>query len=158
MADLQHELRILTEIDNPHVINFIEVLIDYEFFYLVTEFCRGGELYDRLDQKKRFSEEEAANTITQVLIAIKHLHDKGICHRDLKPENILYETEREDSIVKVIDFGLSKNFFEEVTMTSKIGTPYYMAPEVISGSYSNACDMWSIGVITYCLICGYPPF
>jgi len=85
------------------------------------------------------------------------LHEKNICHRDLKPENILYESPEENSIIKVIDFGLSKKV-EGVSLNSMIGTPFYMAPEVIDGTYDLACDMWSIGVITFQLLTGEVPF
>lgn len=93
--------------------------------------------------------------------AIKHLHDKGICHRDLKPENILFESKSKDASIRLIDFGLAKfynNKQNNTLMKTRIGTPYYMAPEVLEGAYDETCDMWSIGVITYCLLCGYPPF
>ena len=90
--------------------------------------------------------------------AIKHLHDKNICHRDLKPENILFERRGKNQEIKVIDFGLSKIFGEEQKMQTKIGTPYYVSPEILEGTYDKGCDMWSIGVITYIMLCGYPPF
>ena len=100
-----------------------------------------------------------------MLSAIKHLHDKGICHRDLKPENILFESKSKEAQIRLIDFGLAKNFSVKENgknpsrlMKTRIGTPYYMAPEVLEGAYDETCDMWSIGVITYCLLCGYPPF
>lgn len=96
-----------------------------------------------------------------MLSAIKHLHDKQICHRDLKPENILFESKSKEAQVKLIDFGLAKYFNlnnDNKLMKTRIGTPYYMAPEVLEGAYDETCDMWSIGVITYCLLCGYPPF
>ena len=94
--------------------------------------------------------------------AIKHLHDRGICHRDLKPENILFESRSKDASVRLIDFGLAKYYTKGdkcmTLMKTRIGTPYYMAPEVLDGAYDETCDMWSIGVIAYCLLCGYPPF
>lgn len=96
-----------------------------------------------------------------MLSAIKHLHDKGICHRDLKPENILFESKSKEAQIRLIDFGLAKFFNNKNSqslMKTRIGTPYYMAPEVLEGAYDETCDMWSIGVITYCLLCGYPPF
>jgi calcium-dependent protein kinase len=86
---------------------------------------------------------------------------RGICHRDLKPENIMFENKSssKDPLIKVIDFGLAKYFKSDVaSMNSRTGTPYYMAPEVLEGNYNESCDMWSLGVITYCLLCGYPPF
>lgn len=79
-------------------------------------------------------------------------------HRDLKPENILFEGIKVDSIIRVIDFGMSHKVESDKIMNGMIGTPYYMAPEVIDGDYTNKCDVWSCGVIIYILLCGYPPF
>lgn len=109
------------------------------------------------------SEKSTAKIIKQVLMAIKHMHDSGICHRDLKLENIMFETKgkaTKDPMIKVIDFGFAKYFstIESDLMTSRTGTPYYMAPEVLSGAYDKSCDLWAIGVMTYCLLAGYPPF
>ena len=132
--------------------------------HFVTEFCGGGELFEHIIARGKFNESYAAKIIKQVLSAIKHLHDKNICHRDLKPENILFETKSKEAQIKLIDFGLSKYFTPKGCgdnmnlMKTKIGTPYYMAPEVLEGAYDETCDMWSIGVITYCILCGYPPF
>ena len=135
----------------------------------MTEFCGGGELFDHIIDRGRFSERCASKIVKQILSAIKHLHDRNICHRDLKPENILFESKSKEAQVKLIDFGLSKYFSvknpikdsrrdEQALMRTKTGTPYYMAPEVLDGAYDETCDMWSLGVITYCLLCGYPPF
>jgi calcium-dependent protein kinase len=82
----------------------------------------------------------------------------GIAHRDLKPENFLYLTKHDDSPIKVIDFGLSKNYEDKKTMTTKAGTPYYISPEVLAGNYDQSCDVWSAGVILYILLSGVPPF
>jgi len=150
MHELEVELKNLMALDHINIIKIIEIIVDYDFFYIVTEFLQGGELYDRIHEERKFSEEEAVQVISQLLSAIKHLHEKNICHRDLKPENILYE-QKESKIVKIIDFGLSKKL-EGNSLNSLIGTPLYMAPEVINGKYDLACDMWSIGVITYQLL------
>lgn len=92
---------------------------------------------------------------------MKHLHDHGICHRDLKPENFLFLDKREEAEIKIIDFGLSKKFDHAEMMAEMktiVGTPFYVAPEVLSGNYDRQCDVWSLGVILYILLCGYPPF
>lgn len=158
---LEQEFEILKSVDHPNIINFYEMYVDENHFHLVTEFCGGGELFYHIIERGRFSEAYAAKIIKQVLSAIKHLHDKGICHRDLKPENILFESKSKDAQIRLIDFGLAKfynNKNSKDLMKTRIGTPYYMAPEVLEGAYDETCDMWSIGVITYCLLCGYPPF
>ena len=96
-------------------------------------------------------------TPPQTLQALKHLHDLNIAHRDLKPENILF-TEMGTGI-KLIDFGMSKIVpSSNALMNTKLGTPYYVSPEVLDGKYDKRCDLWSIGVITFVCICGEPPF
>ncbi|TNV85162.1 hypothetical protein FGO68_gene11276 [Halteria grandinella] len=169
---LENEFEILKQVDHPNIIKFYEMYVDDKDYHLVTEYCGGGELFDHIIERGKFSESYASRIIKQILSAIKHLHDRNICHRDLKPENILFESKSKDAQVKLIDFGLSKYFIsnnyasrgsligrkEQNLMQTKIGTPYYMAPEVIKGSYDQTCDMWSLGVIAYCLLCGYPPF
>lgn len=90
--------------------------------------------------------------------AINYCHSNGIAHRDLKPENFLFLTKHEDSPLKLIDFGLSKNFETAESMHTKAGTPYYISPEVLKGEYNESCDIWSAGVILYILLSGVPPF
>ena len=98
----------------------------------------------------------------KILSAIKHLHEHEICHRDLKPENFLFSDNTPDAEIKLIDFGLSKRFGTtinpKVKMQTIVGTPYYVAPEVLKGIYDEACDIWSLGIILYIFLCGYPPF
>ena len=141
---LENEFEILKQVDHPNIIKFYEMFVDEKNYHLVTEFCGGGELYDHIIDKGKFSEPLAAKIMKQILSAIKHLHDRNICHRDLKPENILFESKSKEAQVKLIDFGLSKYFKVQTAkvvdpdrklMKTKIGTPYYMAPEVLDGSY-----------------------
>jgi len=101
----------------------------------------------------------------QITSAILHLHEKGICHRDIKPENFMFADKTAESELKLIDFGLSKRFGPNQSgeaggdfMHSIVGTPYYVAPEVLEGNYGFECDVWSLGIILYILLCGYPPF
>ena len=104
-----------------------------------------------------FSEDKTRDLIRQSLQALKHLHDLGVVHRDLKPENILFD--RDMSTVKLIDFGMSKILTDEnALMNTKLGTPYYISPEILKGKYDKSCDMWSIGVIAFVLLTGEPPF
>jgi calcium-dependent protein kinase len=128
--------------------------------HLVQELCTGGELFDRIIARGHYSENDAAILVRKILLAVKHCHDRDICHRDLKPENFLFQTKDEDAELKVIDFGLSRmdDGLSAGVMTTRVGTPYYIAPEVLGRHYDKSCDLWSIGVITYILLCGYPPF
>merc|ERR1712141_411418 len=128
------------------------------FFYLVMELVTGGELFDRIVEKGSYTEKDAADLIKQVLSAVAYMHSSGVVHRDLKPENLLYHSPDEDSKIMISDFGLSK-MEESGIMATACGTPGYVAPEVLAQKpYGKAVDVWSIGVISYILLCGYPPF
>lgn len=161
---LKREIEILKEVKHPYIIELVDVFEDAKYLHLVTELCTGGELFDRIIAKSsspegHYSEHDAASIIKSILDAIAYCHSKGIVHRDLKPENFLFLTESEESPIKIIDFGLSRHKdANEAMMKTKVGTPYYVAPEVLRREYNEACDIWSIGVITYILLCGYPPF
>jgi len=166
------EINILIQMDHQSIIKLYEVYEDNRYIYLVMEECTGGELFDRIidriNKKKMFTEREAASIFKQMMSAIAYCHSQGICHRDLKPENLLFLNPTDESPVKVIDFGLSKIFGQgkEDTNTSstaskmstKVGTAYYVSPEVLLGDYDEKCDIWSSGVILYILLCGDPPF
>ncbi|KAL7578727.1 hypothetical protein ACA910_015961 [Epithemia clementina (nom. ined.)] len=162
---LKREIEILKEVKHPHIIELVEVFEDERYLHLITELCTGGELFDRIIAKTQsaeghFSEHDAAALVRDILDAIAYCHDeKQIVHRDLKPENFLFLTEAEDAPIKIIDFGLSRHDDAALgIMQTKVGTPYYVAPEVLRREYTKSCDIWSIGVITYILLCGYPPF
>ena len=167
----QNEIKILSMVDHPNIVRLFEVIEDDKYFNLFQELCTGGELLSKV--QKPLKEKEIAKIFKQIMSAIAYCHEKGIVHRDMKLENILFLTESEDSPIKIIDFGLSvllgkKDVKEnEVTdlkkygfkrMTTKVGTIYYMSPEVIKGNYDEKCDIWACGVILYTLLAGYPPF
>mmetsp|Transcript_8922 Transcript_8922/g.12967 ORF Transcript_8922/g.12967 Transcript_8922/m.12967 type:complete len:533 (-) Transcript_8922:701-2299(-) len=162
---LKREIDILREVDHPNIIRLKDVFEDQKYLHLITEVCSGGELFDRIIEKTNseeghFSEHDAAKLIRDICDAIAYCHDvKQIVHRDLKPENFLFLTNADDSPIKIIDFGLSRHDDQNFgIMKTKVGTPYYVAPEVLKRQYTKSCDVWSIGVITYILLCGYPPF
>jgi len=150
-----------------NILTHTQVYEDEKYLHLVTELCTGGELFDRIIAKTQsveghYSEHDAAEIVKAIIEAIAYCHDvKHICHRDLKPENFLFETKDEHAKIKIIDFGLSRHDDDGGSggmMKTKVGTPYYVAPEVLKKEYTKSCDMWSIGVISYILLCGYPPF
>ena len=158
---LEEELAILQAVDHPNIIKFDQCYIDHRYVHIVMEYCQGGELFDRIVAAQKFTERHAADVMSQMLSAVKHLHGCGIVHRDLKPENFLMNDKTENSEVKLIDFGLSKRFSSEeemARMKTVVGTPYYVAPEVLRGNYDVSCDVWSLGVILFVFLCGYPPF
>jgi len=156
---LRSEIDIMKKLKHRNIIQLFDVYEEPDNIYLVIELVTGGELFDHIIDKGNFSERDAANIIKQVIEAVAFMHDNGIAHRDLKPENILV-TGPDNDIIKVSDFGLSKDF-ERQAMISACGTPDYVAPEVLmagQAGYNNSVDLWSIGVITYILLCGFPPF
>mmetsp|Transcript_41959 Transcript_41959/g.88086 ORF Transcript_41959/g.88086 Transcript_41959/m.88086 type:complete len:409 (+) Transcript_41959:304-1530(+) len=167
-AGLVREIRLLKSTKHQNIVHLVDVYEDAKYVHIVTGLCKGGELFDRIIEKasngdigsKCFAEDDAAIVIRQVLEAVSYMHKRGIVHRDIKPENILYETKDEDSPVKVIDFGLARKHDSglEPPMTTLVGTPYYIAPEVLRKKYDKSCDLWSVGVVAYILLCGYPPF
>jgi serine/threonine protein kinase len=125
------------------------------------ELVSGGELFDRIVDKGNYSEKDAAGVIAQLCAALAYLHDKKIVHRDLKPENLLYAAPSPDETLKVADFGLARKVAKKgEMMKTACGTPGYVAPEILANKgYDNtAVDMWSVGVILYILLCGFPPF
>ncbi|EZG67509.1 protein kinase domain protein [Gregarina niphandrodes] len=157
-AMLHNEVNIYLKLDHPNIAKLIEVFEDDKRIFVVMELCTGGELYDRLAAKKRYSEADAIKVTTQMLEAINYCHGHSICHRDLKLENWVYSNMSEDAELKLIDFGFSRIFSPVVPMTAMHGTVYYVSPEVMDGCYREKCDIWSLGVIVYMLLSGSPPF
>lgn len=153
---LVQEILTLKKVDHPNIVSIHEMFKDEEKLYLVMEHVEGMELFDFVTDRFKLMESEAVEIIEQLVKVIRYLNSLGICHRDLKPENIIIN--QKTLQIKLIDFGLSAYFDEVNQLRSKVGTPYYVAPEVLDGNYNKECDMWSIGVITYILLVGYPPF
>lgn len=159
LDNFMKEINILKNLDHPNIVKLYETYQDKENIYLVMELCSGGELFDRIISQGSFDEIYAANLMKQVLSTICYCHDHGIVHRDLKPENFLFLNKNHNAPLKIIDFGLAARVNnEDISLNTRAGTPYYVAPEVLQGKYDKQCDMWSLGVILYILLCGYPPF
>ena len=160
---LQREIYLLANIDHEHIMKMVDCYEDAECVHIVTEKYTGGELFDtvldNVSSNGCLSERKTFNIIKSLLEAIAYLHDNGVVHRDIKPENLLFETDQEDSSIKLIDFGLARKHDRgDTLMSNPVGTAYYMSPELLKGRYDRSCDVWSVGTIAYILLCGYPPF
>ncbi|CAD8053433.1 unnamed protein product [Paramecium sonneborni] len=155
---LLEETSILMDIDHPNIVKLYEMFQDENSYYLISEYCDGGELFEKIKFVQILTEKEIASYMKQILSAVSYCHSKGIVHRDLKPENILFDSKSQGATLKIIDFGASAKLKEDEKLNKKIGTPFYVAPEVLNGSYDEKCDIWSLGVVLYILLCGYPPF
>jgi len=155
--ELKSEVEIYLGLDHPHVARLEMVFESDEEIDLVMEYMAGGELYDRLSEQKHYTEELAADTTHQMLLAVAYLHAHQIAHRDLKLENFLYAN-KDSNLLKLIDFGFAKFYDRSTKMTQACGSVHYVAPEVLRKSYTEKADVWSLGVITYMLLTGSPPF
>eukprot|EP00566_Odontella_aurita_P004014 CAMPEP_0113570380 /NCGR_PEP_ID=MMETSP0015_2-20120614/24932_1 /TAXON_ID=2838 /ORGANISM="Odontella" /LENGTH=1169 /DNA_ID=CAMNT_0000473145 /DNA_START=72 /DNA_END=3581 /DNA_ORIENTATION=- /assembly_acc=CAM_ASM_000160 len=160
LQQLREEIYIMCQLDHPNIVRLEEVYESLSEIYLVQELCVGGELFDRLDEQPdyHYTEAQCARLVKQMLNSVRYIHSKGIIHRDLKLENFLFSSTEANSELKMIDFGLSKHFKFGEVQHEAVGTPYTVAPEVIRGCYDERCDVWAIGVITFLLLSGDPPF
>ncbi|CAF1194217.1 unnamed protein product [Rotaria sordida] len=145
------------------VVDVYENTYDFnQCLLLVMERMEGGELFNRIRERTNglYTERDAARYIWMIVQAVKHLHQMDIAHRDLKPENLLLTNEKNDAILKLSDFGFAKHGNDQLLpLCTPLFTPFYVAPEILSrGRYDKACDIWSMGIIMYVLLCGYPPF
>ena len=160
--DIINEIELLRKLDHPNIVKIFEFFNEPDGYYLITEFCSGGELFDEIKKKKYFPENIAANIMYQIFNAINYCHTFGkIIHRDLKPENILIVNHDEVTgfyRIKIIDFGTAKIYEQNKNENKIIGSSYYIAPEVLHKNYNEKCDIWSVGVILYILLCGRAPF
>ncbi|EHA22929.1 hypothetical protein AnigIFM60653_008106 [Aspergillus niger] len=154
------ELEMLQALDHPNIVHFVDWFESKDKFYIVTQLATGGELFDRICEYGKFTEKDASQTIRQVLGAVHYLHERNIVHRDLKPENLLYLGPDPHSPLVLADFGIAKMLDSpSEVLTSMAGSFGYAAPEVmLKQGHGKAVDMWSLGVITYTLLCGYSPF
>jgi len=162
----EKENKILRVLDHPNILKLIECHEDSKNFYIVTELLEGGELFDRIvDEKYPITEKTASMYARTMLEAIKHCHDMNIIHRDIKPENLVFKSSDPNSPMVLIDFGCAKEVERKTEYKDIVGTPYYLAPESAAGNrYKRtgeilmSSDLWAIGVISYVLLTGRPPF
>ena len=157
---LKTEFEIMKELDFPNIVKYYEAYLDDQFVHLVMEFLSGGELFDKITADTKILESEVTRIMRKIFSAVNYLHINGICHRDLKLENFIFSHKGGDAEIKIIDFGLSKVYdpMKVADLSTIVGTALYVAPEVLQGKYDYRCDYWSLGVVMYTLLGGYPPF
>mmetsp|Transcript_7052 Transcript_7052/g.20038 ORF Transcript_7052/g.20038 Transcript_7052/m.20038 type:complete len:603 (-) Transcript_7052:10-1818(-) len=158
----QKEANIMKQLDHPNICKLLETYEQGRFMFFVMEYCEGREVFDRIMDHGQIEEKTTADIVRQCASALKYAHDKGIAHRDMKPENICFcSADPKDNRIKVIDWGLGF-YFGQARMSSAVGSLTYAAPEVLESKevegYSSACDLWSLGVVSYVMLCGKPPF
>ena len=155
---LFNEINVLSKLSHPNIMQIYEIFDDNTNIYIVSEYCKGGELFEIISTKGNFSEKDACVIMKQLMSAICYSHQNNIVHRDLKPENILMDNDSDDLTIKIIDWGCAQTIKTTKQSNQADGTAYYIAPEVLKGEYNEKCDIWACGVIFYILLCGYPPF
>jgi len=156
---LQAEIAIMQKLDHPNIVKIMEVFVQADKMFIIMELCSGGDLFDRISStpNSRFSEAYTKTLVVQMLRAMNYLHQNKIMHRDLKLENFLFTTKGEDADIKLIDFGFSVIHDTGQHFDRFVGTPFYMAPEVVMKDYTNAADMWSLGAVIYMMLTGELP-
>ncbi|CAI9093923.1 OLC1v1029531C1 [Oldenlandia corymbosa var. corymbosa] len=153
------EIEIMTKLSgHPNVVDLKAVYEVEDYVHILMELCAGGELFHQIEKHGRFSEYEARILFKQLMKVVTFCHDNGIIHRDLKPENILLVSKSSLSPIKLADFGLATYIRDGQKLNGTVGSPFYIAPEVLAGGYDQAADVWSAGVILYILLSGMPPF
>lgn len=160
---VKNEVGMLSNINHVYIVKMIDHYEDSDFVHIITEKYTGGDLFDKINRNITdegcLPEGKAMEITRSLMMAVSYLHENNIVHRDIKPENILFESNCEGASIKLIDFGLSRFHSDtDVLMRAQVGTYYYMSPEVINGAYDRASDVWSVGIVVYTLLAGYPPF
>lgn len=159
VRSIRLEIEIMTRLSgHPNVVDLKAVFEEEDFVHLVMELCAGGELFHKLEKIGRFVESDARVLFRHLMQVVLYCHENGVVHRDLKPENILLATKASSSPIKLADFGLATYIKPGQNLHGLVGSPFYIAPEVLAGGYNQAADVWSAGVILYILLSGMPPF
>mmetsp|Transcript_19888 Transcript_19888/g.64727 ORF Transcript_19888/g.64727 Transcript_19888/m.64727 type:complete len:514 (-) Transcript_19888:65-1606(-) len=159
VEDVRREVAIMHHLGgHQNIVNLFGAYEDDRHIYLVMEVCAGGELFDRITARGRYTEKQAADCFRTMMQVLQHCHSMGVIHRDLKPENFLLSDSTDNATLKATDFGLSVYFRPGQAFHEMVGSAYYVAPEVLRKNYSHEADIWSAGVILYILLSGVPPF
>jgi len=162
MFIIEKEVSILRMLNHPQVIELVDFYNENDFYIMVMPLVKGGELFERIVKKTFYSEQEARDVVKSLLEIVNYCHQNNIAHRDLKPENILLTSSDDDTSIMLCDFGVAKKFrggLRDHNMKTGCGSPHYVAPEIVDGKeYGAKCDIWSLGVIVFTLLCGYLPF
>ena len=158
LAHIRNEVNVLRKIgSHPCIVKLVAAYESKEQIHIVTELMEGGELFDYICEKEQLTEAEAVQIVRRIASALAYLHSNNIIHRDLKPENLLLKSKGDISEIKIIDFGFSK--IASTRTKSFLGTQGYLAPEMMDpNGYTNAVDMWALGVCVYAILSGYLPF
>eukprot|EP01083_Nonionella_stella_P310930 1106829_1 len=159
LKTMETEILVMQRLNHPYIVRMHGTYETKHKLHIIMDECKGGELFDRIKSKNRYCERDAKPVIRMICEALFYMHDKhSVVHCDLKPDNILFADKSETSNIKIIDFGMSKVLPRLHALNHACGTPYYIAPEVLKRSFTHAADMWSVGVIAFVMIFGFPPF
>lgn len=162
VSDIHEEVAAMDILDHPNIARLFEVYQDHMNMYLVLEFCAGGDLFESIMQAENFSEKSASHIVGQVFQGLAHMHDRHVCHRDMKLDNLLLEGPEDRELdkyhIKIVDFGCAWVFKEGEYQSKKVGSKFYMAPEIFDRHYQSSIDLWACGVTAYILLSGRPPF
>jgi serine/threonine protein kinase len=169
LSSIKQEIDLLKSVIHPNIIQMEDCFEDHSHVHIITELCTGGDLFnfmqDNITDSGCLQEKLAIPIVRTLLKTVQYLHDQNdIVHRDIKPENVLLCKSRprlneQDIQLKLADFGLAvRHRLDDAKMEERVGSSYYMSPDILNGSYDRSCDVYSVGVISYILLCGYPPF
>jgi len=154
-----HEVNIMNQLHHDNLVGVVDFFEENDYYFIVMELMTGGDVFDRIIDLHNYTEKDARDLAKILLEAVDYMHKSGAVHRDIKPQNILLESKNSNCAIKIGDFGFAKRVYTPKSLVSRCGTPSYVAPEILKCQpYDQSCDMWSVGVVLYVMLCGYSPF